>query len=68
MSFGLLTTKWRCLRKKLEISLENSAKIIEACARMHNYVLDCKTEAGDFQEAMDEPEIHLLPGSPLGWG
>jgi hypothetical protein len=26
MTFGLLTTKWRCLRKKLETSLENSAK------------------------------------------
>jgi hypothetical protein len=42
MSFGLSTTKWQCLQKKLESSLESSANILEACARMHNYVLDCK--------------------------
>jgi hypothetical protein len=30
------------LGKKLETSLENSAKIMEACAWMRNYVLDCK--------------------------
>jgi hypothetical protein len=71
MSFGLLTTKWRCLRKKLETTLVNSAKIIEACARMHNYVLDCKiekeeVEPGEKDEA--EHEIHVMPDSPLGWG
>ena len=28
----------------LESSLEKSAKILEACARMHHYVLDCKIQ------------------------
>jgi hypothetical protein len=32
MAFGVLTAKWRCLREKVETSLENSAKLIEACA------------------------------------
>jgi hypothetical protein len=71
MSFGLSTTKWRCLRKKLESSLENSANILEACARLHNYVLDCKIQKEEV--AMDETdeaelEIHVIPGFPLGWG
>jgi hypothetical protein len=49
---------------------------------MHNYVLDCKIrkeEAEDMEEAGTEterteterteaPEIHVMPGSPLGWG
>jgi hypothetical protein len=72
MAFGLLTTKWRCLRKKLETTLENSARILEACARLHNYALDCKIRKEEqVEEAEDEQdltEIHLMPGSPLGWG
>jgi hypothetical protein len=69
MAFGLLTTKWRILRRNLETSLKNSAKIVEACARLHNYVLNCKDENEDGQDSQDdEPEIHAMPGSPLGWG
>jgi hypothetical protein len=33
MSFGMLTTKWRILRRKLETSLVTSSKILECCAR-----------------------------------
>lgn len=74
MSFGLLTTKWRCLRKKLENTLENTAIILEACARMHNYVLDCKIAREEEEEDVEggeddsQHEIHVMPGSPLGWG
>jgi hypothetical protein len=69
MSFGLLTTKWCILRRKLEMSLENSARIIEACARMHNYVLNwCKGEDEDEDSPPeDKPDIHVMAGSPLGW-
>jgi hypothetical protein len=50
--------KWHILRQKLEITLKNSTKIIEGCARIHNYA----------DSSEDEPEIHAMPGSPLGWG
>ena len=78
MTFGPSTAKWRCLRKKLETSLESSAKLPEACAGVHDCVLDCKIheEELDAKEAEDagnkaettEPEIHVMLGSPLGWG
>ena len=74
MTFGLLTTKWRILRKKLENTLENSAKLLEACARMHNYVLNCQirdeeeTEEAATEDDRTEPEIHVMHDSPLGWG
>jgi hypothetical protein len=35
---------------------------------MHNYVLDCKAQEDEEEGPMDEPEIHAMPGSPLGWG
>ncbi len=35
---------------------------------MHNYVLDCKQQDEDKDSLEDEPEIHAMPGSPLGWG
>jgi hypothetical protein len=74
MSFGLLTAKWRCLRKKLENTLENTATIPEACARMHNCVLDCKIAREEEEEDVEggeddsQHEVHAMPGSPLGWG
>jgi hypothetical protein len=68
MAFGLLTTKWHILRRKLERSLTNSSRILEACARMHNYVLNCNDQEDNPDSPQDEPEIHALAGSPLGWG
>jgi hypothetical protein len=40
MAFGLLTNKWRVLQKHLETNLENSSRVLEACARLHNFVID----------------------------
>jgi hypothetical protein len=34
----------------------------------YNYVLVCKMQAKDSQDAMDKPEIHFLSNSPLRWG
>jgi hypothetical protein len=45
--------KWRILRRKLETSLENSARIIEVCARMHNFLLNCKEEEAEDEDCPD---------------
>jgi hypothetical protein len=69
MSFGLLTIKWHILKRKLKMSLENSARIIEACARMHNILSNCTEEEDEDEDCpKDKPEIHVMAGSPLGWG
>ena len=78
MTFELLTTKWRILRKHLETKLTNSSKILEACARLHNFVIDQDSE-DDFEEDDEDDEgddvVHYqtildsisMNGSPLGW-
>jgi hypothetical protein len=45
-------------------------QILEACAWLHNYVVDCKIQKEE--AAMDKTdegklEIHVMPGSSLGW-
>jgi hypothetical protein len=61
MSFGPLTTnKWQCLRRKLKSSLENSAKLLEACARLHNYILDCKIQKEGVAIRM-RPDVRFMP-------
>ena len=44
MLFGLLTMKWRIFHCDLEGTLENSGKVIEVCARLHNFVITEDTE------------------------
>ncbi len=39
-AFGLLLGKWRILRGPMECSLANNSRIIMACCRLHNYVID----------------------------
>ena len=39
MAFGLLTTKWRILRRPLNYSSANNARIIRVCARLHNFCI-----------------------------
>jgi hypothetical protein len=68
-SFGLLTTKWRILRRPLECSLKTNALILEVCARLHNFVLDNKEDAVlDEDWNLDGPIISTMADSPLGWG
>jgi hypothetical protein len=55
MAFGLLTTKWRVLRKPLETSLTNgtTSKIIEVCATLHNFVLTEEPRHFEDDETVD---------------
>lgn len=39
MAFGLMTSKWRILRKPLEVDLKNARKVIVSICRLHNYVI-----------------------------
>jgi hypothetical protein len=54
-------------KEKARNNPENSTKISEACDRMHDYVLDCKPQDENEDSPEDKPEIHAMPGSPLGW-
>jgi hypothetical protein len=71
-AFGLLTTKWRILRKPLECSLKVNVNILEICALLHNYVIDCKAHDDDDNspgdKSLDGPKIRSMLESPLGWG
>ena len=55
MAFGLLTTKWRIFRRPLEGTLENQAKIIETCARLHN-LLVCRVAPDKMQTEVEYQE------------
>ena len=66
MAFGLLQTKWAVLKRNLTTGLEKTAKVLEVCARLHNYVIDenkfdkdisglsGSDEADDIQEILAE--------------
>jgi hypothetical protein len=69
MAFGLLTNKWRILRKHLETNLVNSSHVLEACARLQNFVIDQDLDDFDDEEEEDDDfQIVTMEGSPLGWG
>ena len=40
MTFSRMSGKWSILQKKLKHNLENSSKILNVCAILHNYVID----------------------------
>ena len=39
-AFGLFTTKWRIFRKPVAGRLVNTSRMLMACARLHNFVID----------------------------
>ena len=39
-AFGQYSVKWRIIRKPLETSLTTSSKVLTACARLHNFIID----------------------------
>ena len=74
MAFGLLCTKWEVLQKNLKCSLAKNSKMVEACARLHNFVIE-EDRADDFDEESYNADnfenvlkIKKLPESPLNWG
>jgi hypothetical protein len=70
MAFGLLTNKWRVLRRPMQNGLRMNAKVLEACARLHNFVIEnnntpYEDRNEEFESAMS---IEPMDNSPLGWG
>ncbi len=78
MAFGLLQSKWSVLQKPLQTSLVVSGKVLEACARLHNYCINkdlavielISSGEKSSQEALDAyfADMQAVPESPLGWG
>jgi hypothetical protein len=54
MAFGLLTTKWRVFRRPMDIRIENVSKVVEACARLHNFIITNDTSE-EFADNMIDP-------------
>jgi hypothetical protein len=70
MAFGLLQTKWCVLNRPLLVNLSTAAKVIETCARLHNFCLREDFNAGvdlDDETVLNEI-IRTQTDSPLGWG
>ena len=72
MTFGLLTTKWRILRRPLNYSTAKNAKIVRVCAKLHNFCIrmrqlyeendDSGTRIGLIVDGVDDPECFgILP-------
>jgi DDE superfamily endonuclease len=69
MAFGLLQTKWCVLNRPLQVNLSTAAKVVETCARLHNFCL--REDYNDGIDPDDESilnEIRTQRDSPLGWG
>ena len=39
MTFGRLTNKRRILRRTLDFSIENNAKLVRVCTKIHNFCI-----------------------------
>ena len=48
-AFGQYSVKWRIIRKPLDTCLETSSKLLTACARLHNFIID-----NDWQQCNEE--------------
>jgi hypothetical protein len=78
MSFGRLVRKWGILKRKLECRLSTSSKVLMACAKLHNFVIDCQVlkrrtgeEEGDEMVVGDDEQDDIVcctqfEGAPLG--
>lgn len=77
MAFGLLTTKWRILRKKIETSLDMASMVISCCAILHNYCINQNLERGEGKNIdttqfnttyRGRNEVQQMDGAPHGLG
>ncbi|KAL7552356.1 hypothetical protein ACHAWF_016576 [Thalassiosira exigua] len=71
MAFGRLVNKFRILGGKVEGSLDRVSAILEACSRLHNFIIqvdgpfDTKVYSA-VEEEMESLEIVANPIAPLG--
>ena len=66
MSFGLLTTKWRIFRRESFYDLSKTRDMVQAAARLHNFVIDFHIASGNI--SYQQEEIDPLHDSSLGLG
>ena len=64
MAFGLLTTKWRVFRRETGYDLSKTRDIVQAAARLHNFVINHHLSTGHYETE----EIDALNDSSLGLG
>jgi hypothetical protein len=63
-AFGFLTTKWRILRRPIELSLENASKMFMVLTRLHNYIIN---ENGTMIREQDIEIIYTTPTAQRGF-
>jgi hypothetical protein len=68
MAFGLFTNKFQILRKAFTTKMAITARTLQACARLHNFVIDQDRDEEDLETDALEDEIVPLAESPLQWG
>lgn len=70
MAFGMLTSKWRILRRPLQVLVKHAGIIFLACTRLHNFIID--SEGGEVPnsdaitaigggEGDDSDDFHFFP-------
>lgn len=63
-AFGILTTRWRILENKLDLTVVNVNEVVKACVALHNYLK--ATDATDHAAPRYIPEHYVDYESELG--
>ncbi|GFH51927.1 hypothetical protein CTEN210_08403 [Chaetoceros tenuissimus] len=69
MAFARLVRKWWILTSTLQNSLETNSKILMACARLHNFVIDNDKKVKDIWASEDDESLssgsHVSTNAPF---
>ena len=70
MAFGRLVQKWGILQKNMVYKLATTSTILQACARLHNFIIDQQLlqkaqdkgkDTGNDNEDDEDDELHIVP-------
>ena len=56
-TFGEIDLRWGILWKPLHFSLEHNCKVIDACIRLHNFIIDYRLSSSDTNDSSYERSI-----------
>ena len=59
-SFGLLSNKWRILRTPLGSDIKRAVRILNCCARLHNFVIDRRPVIDDEDNFIEDDDMEVL--------